>query len=119
MKQYNSGLNGEQQAEEYLCGLGMQVLERRYRGGDGEIDLIMLDQAYIVFVEVKARPGSRIGSGIRAVTTDKQRRMSHAAMAFLVERQRLDCPVRFDVVELTQDGILHIPNAFLAQDTYY
>ena len=119
MKQYKSGLRGEQQAEGYLCSLGMQVIDRRYRGADGEIDLIMRDENYIVFVEVKARPGSRNGAGVQAVTTDKQRRMFHAATAFLVERQMLDCPVRFDVVELTQDGILHIPNAFLVQDTYY
>lgn len=113
--QYNTGLNGEQIAEEYLIQQGMTTIARRYRGGDGEIDLIMLDQDAVVFVEVKSRPGSQRGSGLLAVTPSKQRRMSHAALSFLVEREWMDRLVRFDVVEISRAGVLHIPNAFMAE----
>lgn len=116
MKQYEAGLNGEQAAEDLLCQKGMRVLARRYRGADGEIDLIMQDGETIVFVEVKARPGARAGSGLTAVTPAKQRRMTHAAISFLLEREWMERQVRFDVVEVTRDGILHIPNAFMAAD---
>lgn len=112
--QYNRGLSGEQAAEEYLCRLGMCVIGRRYRGADGEIDLIMQDGETIVFVEVKSRPESQRGSGLMAVTPVKQRRMTHAAMCFLVEREYLDRAVRFDVVEISRAGVLHVPNAFMA-----
>jgi len=112
--QYNTGLSGEQIAEDFLVQQGMQTITRRYRGGDGEIDLIMLDQDVIVFVEVKSRPGGQRGSGVMAVTPAKQRRLSHAALAFLVEREWTERFVRFDVIEISRAGILHIPNAFMA-----
>lgn len=114
MKQHGTGLAGEQLAEEYLIARGMTVLARRYRAQDGEIDLVMQDGAYIVFVEVKARPGSARGMGAMAVTAAKQRRMTHAALDFLVRREWTARPVRFDVVEISAQGILHIPNAFQA-----
>lgn len=113
-KQYDTGLSGEQIAEMHLCAQGMTVIARRYRGGDGEIDLVMQDGETIVFVEVKSRPGSAAGSGLMAVTPAKQRRMTHAALAFLLEREWMDRLVRFDVVEITRAGVLHIPNAFMA-----
>ena len=114
MKQYDSGLTGEAVAENFLCQKGMSVIARRYRGADGEIDLVMLDGETIVFVEVKARPQARAGSGLMAVTPAKQHRMTHAALSFLLEREWMERLVRFDVVEVTRDGILHIPNAFMA-----
>lgn len=113
MKQYDTGLKGEAQAESYLTGLGMLCLERRYRAQDGEIDLIMQDSETIVMVEVKYRPRGRAGEGLMAVTPAKQRRMLHAAQAFLAQREWMDRPVRFDVVEITASGLLHIPNAFM------
>ena len=112
MRQYESGLHGEEQAELTLTAKGMTVLSRRYRAEDGEIDLILQDGDTIVFAEVKARPQSRAGQGLLSVTPGKQRRICHAAMRYLIETERLNAPVRFDVVEITKDGILHIPNAF-------
>jgi len=48
-----------------------------------------------------------------AVTPAKQRRMAHAALHFLVNRELLNCPVRFDVVEISSRGVIHVPNAFM------
>lgn len=112
MKQYESGINGEELAEAYLCQQGLKILDRRYRAEDGEIDLVLLDGACIVFAEVKYRPQGRAGSGLGAITLSKQRRMTHAAQHYLLEHDLGDTPVRFDAVEITRDGILHVPNAF-------
>lgn len=112
MKQYDKGISGEQAAESYLAGQGMDCLARRYRAGDGELDLVMLNGETIVMVEVKYRPHSPAGAGLAAVTPAKQRRMLHAAQYFLMEREWMNHPVRFDVVEITTAGILHVPNAF-------
>ncbi len=119
MKQYDSGIRGEQLAEEYLAAHGMTIVERRYRGADGEIDLIMQDGDCLVFIEVKYRPGMRSGAGLLAVTHAKQRRMVHAALSFLLEREWMNRQVRFDVVEITRDGVVHVPNAFSADTSYY
>lgn len=112
MKQYETGLAGERLAEQYLCERGMRCEARRYRAEDGEIDLVMLEGDTVVFVEVKSRPRSPSGAGLVAVTPAKQRRMSHAALAFLVARGWLNRPARFDVVEVSAAGVLHVPGAF-------
>lgn len=118
-RQHETGLTGEHQAEAYLCSRGMTVIARRYRGQDGEIDLILLDGETVVFAEVKARPSGSRGSGLAAVTLAKQRRMTHAALSFLLEREWTSRPVRFDVVEITAQGILYVPNAFMAAGEGY
>ena len=112
MKRYDAGIQGEQDAEEALTRQGMTVRTRRYRAEDG--DLVMQDGDAIVFVEVKARPQSRAGQGMLAVTPAKQRRICHAAMHYLLENDCMDVPVRFDVVEITRDGLIHVKNAFMA-----
>lgn len=109
---YAAGLGGEAQAKRYLCDHGMTCLARRYRGQDGEIDLIMQDGDLLVMVEVKYRPKGLPGDGLRAVTPAKQKRLAHAAQAFLLEKEWMSRSVRFDVVEITPGGIIHIPNAF-------
>ncbi|MBQ7848603.1 MAG: YraN family protein [Clostridia bacterium] len=113
------GLTGEAQAEKFLCGQGMAVVARRYRAQDGEIDLVLLDGETVVFCEVKTRPAGRRGTGLAAVTPAKQRRMTHAALNFLLEREWMARPVRFDVVEITAQGVCHVPNAFMAAGEGY
>ena len=112
MTKYEKGLSGEQLAEAYLIQQGYLPIDRRFRALNGEIDLIMQDGDTLVFIEVKNRPKSSRGSGLLAVTPDKRRRMLHTAQYYLLKRQQMNVPVRFDVVEITQAGILHVPNAF-------
>ncbi|MBR4081727.1 MAG: YraN family protein [Clostridia bacterium] len=111
-RRYVTGITGEAAAEQYLISKGMTCLARRYRAMDGEVDLVMDDGGVIVFIEVKSRPRGRHGEGLMAVTPAKQRRITHAAGAFLMEREWFGKPVRFDVVELCMDGLYHVPNAF-------
>ncbi len=97
---------------EYLRAAGMTELDRRYRAADGEIDLIARDGETVVFVEVKYRPSGRQGDGLAGVTPAKRRRMTNAAQVWLTAHDALDHAARFDVIEITADGLLHIPNAF-------
>ena len=52
---YETGLEGEDIAEQYLVNLGFRTIEKRHREKTGEIDLIMEEGKTLVFVEVKAR----------------------------------------------------------------
>ena len=90
----------------------MQLLARRYRGADGEVDLIMQDGHCLVFVEVKARPSSHAGTGFLAISPKKIARIKRAALTYAVEHGCLESPMRFDAVEITKDGMHHIKNAF-------
>lgn len=113
-RRYEDGLRGEALARAYLEGLGMTHVESRVRAGLGEIDLVMRDGETLVLTEVKYRPGGRAGDGLAAVTPAKRRRFISAAVGYLALREAEDVPVRFDVVEITADGIRHVPDAFRA-----
>ena len=116
MNRYETGLSGERAAEKWLAKKrGMRCEARRFRAAGGEIDLVMLDGETVVFVEVKTRPTGPQGAGIQAVTPDKQRRMTQAAMMYLMKRGWTNRPARFDVVEISAEGILHVPGAFIAR----
>jgi putative endonuclease len=100
------GRLGEDLALEHLERLGYRLVDRNYRTRFGELDLIVSDEATIVFVEVKARRVSAsAGSAVEAVPPRKQRQVRGMAAAWLVERT--DRPrsrdLRFDVVAVTVD----------------
>ncbi len=121
MKQtYQTGVNGEREAEAYLCDeKGMQCLERRFRSRHGEIDLILRDGETIVFAEVKTRKSGVEGSGLMSVTPAKQKRIAQAATVYLMTHHQLNFPVRFDVIEIFQERITYIPNAFQPGGVFY
>ena len=106
------GRQGEAAAEAFLAAKGLHPVARRYRAADGEIDLVMEDGSVVVFVEVKLSGRGQLGAGLCRVTLNKQHRLAHAAQAFLMEREWMERPARFDVVEITASGIYHVPCAF-------
>ena len=112
---YQKGLSGEQKAIAYLQNRGMVLLLQRYRSPFGEIDLVMRADETLVFVEVKARATQGAGAGLLAVNRRKQKRMLLTALQYMGENA-CDCPIRFDVVELTRDGVQHIENAFIGSE---
>ena len=112
-KTYETGIQGEEIAEQYLINKGMTCLERRHREKPGEIDLIMEDRGTLVFVEVKARfSEEKSGLGLLAVTPAKQKRIAKCAVLYLMKHGWLQRNLRFDVVEINRDEIIHVPNAF-------
>jgi putative endonuclease len=97
------GLHGEDLAVRALERAGYAVLERRYRIRAGEIDVIALDGACLVFVEVKARHTGRFGGAALAVTPWKRRKIVAVAADYLA-RHRVDARTcRFDVVTVASD----------------
>lgn len=118
---YETGLNGEKIAENWLCReKGMVCLERRYRTKVGEIDLIMLDRDTVVFVEVKTRQSGYAGLGLQSINSAKQKRIIKAATLYLLSHHSLNASVRFDAMEIHQDGhVLYIPNAFVSSGMFF
>ena len=88
--------------------------------GIGEIDLVALDGSCIVFIEVKTRRSTAAGRPDEAITHDKQKRLTRAALAYLKRHRRLEQSARFDVIALTwpagakKPTLEHIQNAFPA-----
>lgn len=111
------GDRGERAAARHLRRQGLRVLRRGYRTRHGEVDLIARDGDTVVFVEVKVR---RSGVPAEAVTPEKQRRITLAALHFLRRYGLLESRSRFDVVAILwpdpngQPQIHHYPHAFEA-----
>ncbi|HUO06096.1 MAG TPA: YraN family protein [Candidatus Binataceae bacterium] len=98
------GLRGERAAERYLKRKGYKILARNYRAAGAEIDLIAMDGATIVFIEVKTRRTIAAGSPAEAVDGRKQEHIRRAAAIFAARNRAQDCPMRFDVAAIRADG---------------
>ena len=105
----------EDEALQYLQAQGLRLVMRNYRTpgrGGGEIDLIMQDRdTTLVFVEVRKRKSTRHGGAAASVGRVKQRRIVFAAQFYLLKLCTLP-PCRFDVVEVTPDGLAWLKAAF-------
>lgn len=112
MNAYHAGFLYELRAAWYARRRGFRILARRYRAKGGEIDLIALDGNTLVFIEVKARPKGRMGSGTQAVTADKRRRVRQAAQAYCARYGCTERPCRYDILEFSRAGIWYLENAF-------
>lgn len=98
------GRSAETAAVEYLQRLGYVILERNYRTAMGEIDIIARHENTLVFVEVKARRTRRFGGAKEAVTAQKQRKISMAALHYLKSVGKMEHKARFDVVAIRAGG---------------
>ena len=92
----------EEIARHHLESHGLHLVSRNFRARGGEVDLVMTEQATVVFVEVRSRTNADVVSPAATVTAAKQRRVIIAAQWFLVRHPRLASrPCRFDVVGIT------------------
>lgn len=108
-----TGLYYETQAAVFLEKQGYQILERNFRCPAGEIDLIAKEGGYLCFVEVKYRSERETGTPEEAVDAKKQKRISRAALYYLMKQGLGDTtPCRFDVVGIRPDRIRVTKNAF-------
>lgn len=106
------GKTGEDMAARYLQKHGYKILERNFLTRHGEIDIIAQDGDYIVFVEVKRRFSTAFGLPREAVTASKQRTIVFCATYWLGKHRLTGKPARFDVVEILNDEITLIKDAF-------
>ncbi len=101
------GRHGEDETCQYLIDHGHTILERNWRYGHLEIDIISLAGDGIHFVEVKSRTAPVQGEPQEAVTASKQRHIAAAAGKYMSMKQKYlgrDFEVWFDVAAITYDG---------------
>jgi putative endonuclease len=94
----DTGNQGEALAAQYLAEKGYRIVERNYRAGRGEIDIIAwLGDKLLVFVEVKTRAYEAFGGPEAAVSLAKQRVLLRTAGAYM-ESIGYEWAIRFDVI---------------------
>lgn len=119
MAQHNQlGKWGEEYAANYLLGKGYDILERDWRIGHRDIDIIARSPEgdTVVFVEVKTRTNDVVTDPRDAVDLRKIRSIGWAANAYVKQRNVIDL-LRFDIISIvgsndTNADILHVEDAF-------
>jgi putative endonuclease len=115
------GKDGEGLAVKYLQEKGFKIVERNYRAGRKEIDIIAELPDTIVFVEVKFRESDTLASPFEAVNIRKQQNIFRVANSY-VRSRKINKDVRFDIIGIVagvsgqnssrHNRIEHIEGAF-------
>ena len=107
---------GERIAERWLLRRGWRVVQRRFRSGHRDIDLVVERDGTIAFVEVKARKGAEFGGPVQAVDYRKRKQLERSALVWIDRHGREAESYRFDVVGVLLSGatvrVCHVENAF-------
>ena len=109
------GIFGEQLAFHYLQERNYQVIDRNYRFGHLEVDLICNFGGKLIVVEVKTRQTAEIGEPWRAVTRSKQRQIIKVANDYIFKND-IHLETQFDIISIVHNNfrtdIEHIVDAF-------
>lgn len=100
----------ETDACQFLQNQGLKLIEKNFTVYDqkgkknGEIDLIMREGEYLVFIEVKTRCNADYGDVLEMISKQKIARIIRTATRFLQQQHLLDTTYcRFDVVGISPD----------------
>ena len=113
-KNIEIGKKGEDMAAEYLAAKDFEVLERNYRSGRIEIDIIARKDNKLIFIEVKTRTGRAYGLPEEAVDDAKQESIEACAEAYILDNG-WEGNIRFDIIAVNlndADPIRHFEDVF-------
>jgi len=106
---------GEEIATQYLRKKGYQIIDRNFRKGYGEIDIVATFQNILVFVEVKTRTTNLYGGAAEAISYGKLRTLIRTCEYYkmlhpkLPEEMRIDA-ILIDLEDNKPKNIQHIEN---------
>jgi len=110
------GRRGEALALAFYQDNKYTILEKNWQNEHLEVDLIVKNDEYIVFCEVKTRSGNILVEPQASVTPQKQRNLIRSANYYVL-KHRISLEVRFDIVAIILNGdqhtLEHIPFAFM------
>ncbi|MCL2177538.1 MAG: YraN family protein [Firmicutes bacterium] len=117
MNNISKGKAGEALAAGYLKKHKYKILDTNFKTKLGEIDIVALDKSnkkmpYVVFVEIKTRASNIYGLPSEAVNISKQKKLTLVAEQYILKNKLFYGLMRFDVIEVVENDIRHIKNAF-------
>lgn len=101
IQNYKKGKEGEEIAREFLIEKGFKLIESNYSNNLGEIDLVMSDRDWLVFVEVKLKIGDKYGTPEEMINKNKLSRVKRTAEAFLI----LESPISKNFLKYRIDAV--------------
>jgi putative endonuclease len=102
------GQRGEQIAAEFLEQKGYKILDRNWRYGRAEVDIVAMNGGTLVFAEVKTRSDDLFERPESAVDDKKRRLLARAAVAYM-RKIGHEWAIRFDILAV----ILRGPNFYV------
>jgi len=92
---------GEGIAAKYLQNKGYKIIERNFRKGYGEIDIIVTYKGkLLVFVEVKTRKSTDFGDPLEAITYSKLKTLTKTAEFYKSLHRNLPQQLRIDAISI-------------------
>lgn len=118
MAEHNDlGKKGEMMAEAHLLKNGYSIVEKNWRFGRAEIDIIAQKDHTLAIVEVKTRTTDWFGNPQDFVNHKKKGLLINAANEYIISRD-LDLEARFDIIAIVINpqitSLEHIEEAFYA-----
>ena len=115
------GKRGEELAADFLQKKGYRIIDKNWKSGYQEIDIIACMGNIVAFIEVKTRTSDIYFRPDQAVNYNKQRNIIKAANHYY-KSHRLTSDIRFDIISILfldddKYQIEHIENAFSAMYT--
>ncbi len=111
------GNKAEDVACSYLTQKKLKLLNRNYHSKKGEVDLIMLDENILVFIEVRYRKNLDFMNPLETIDTRKCQRIIATAQHFLLYEKRFtDFDIRFDVIVI--NGTMSMSEIEWIQDAF-
>jgi len=88
---------------DHLAAMGWRVLDRNWHGVGGELDLVVLKDGMLRFVEVKARILD--SDALESITASKRRKLVRTAEAWLLAHREDYREMAFLVAVVTLDPV--------------
>lgn len=106
---------GEEIATKYLKKNGFKIIERNFRKGYGEIDIVSVHDNILVFVEVKTRTTNLYGGAIEAISYGKLQKLIRTCEYYKLLHPKLPESMRIDAVLIDLENneaknIQHVEN---------
>jgi putative endonuclease len=114
-KSYLKGLAAEDIVARAYEKSGFEIVERRWKTKEGEVDLVARHKRKLYFIEVKN--SSTFEKAAVRITPRQQKRIHDSALRYLAEKaQTIDVDCRFDAALVDQVGRVKVlPGAFMYQ----
>ena len=94
------GARGEAYAAKYLQKRGYKLIVRNRREQKGEIDLIVADGEFLVFVEVRTRTSEDFMTPEASIRADKRRTVQRTVQRLIRKHKTAGLKPRIDVVAI-------------------
>jgi putative endonuclease len=106
---------GEEIATKFLTKKGYQIVDRNFRKGYGEIDIVATHNNVLVFVEVKTRTTNLYGGAIEAISYQKLQKLIRTCQYYKMLHPKLPQSLRIDAILIDLENnevknINHIEN---------